>query len=382
MLPGRSAIVFRTVLAVKRMTFAFVLTACVSAAGACIAGVNVQKEIERDSITACLGEWRAREDKLRSIEFSLEITAAADSVYSTALEEVRRNRSSLKRQGFDRRHDHAPLVAATTNTESQTRFARDGHRLMFEEIGKIYNSSEGRFIERTKKTVFDGKDTRNRRITTEPSSPVEGNIFDGRELSELNLLFYLPIRWWLGLLWKDTAGEMESSISATEAGADNDKVFVLYDNSASFEMWTDASRDFIVTRFVGSPQSTKRWQIDVTYRNYSDFGWVPDDWTLMTAGAHGKKVTKCTMKDVKINQPVVESAFDITFPPNATVWDYRDEKGERTYKIGEKGEEIPLLGKRITDSSKGWMLWANVLVVFILAALVLLQNYVRKRAVR
>jgi hypothetical protein len=111
-------------------------------------------------------------------------------------------------------------------------------------------------------------------------------------------------------------------------------------------LYLDAERDFVVVRMTTVVAGQPRWQLDVTYRQDPEIGWVPSAWDYLIRIGNATEPHESGRYNVtkhEINLELSESEFDIVFPPGTRVID-NTSKQEVQYLIQEnsvKGREIP-----------------------------------------
>jgi hypothetical protein len=101
--------------------------------------------------------------------------------------------------------------------------------------------------------------------------------------------------------------------------------------------WLDPQAGHVVRRVV-LPQGPFRTtdQLDVRFRPDETTGWLPSGWTLTEADADGNAVRTitATVTAARLNEPVPEHRFELTFPPPTII---HDQFTGTSYRIGPDG---------------------------------------------
>jgi len=92
-------------------------------------------------------------------------------------------------------------------------------------------------------------------------------------------------------------------------------------------LWLDPARDYIVLREHAIANGQDATRMDVSYRNDSTFGWIPDAWKYSSVGNAGTSPMIWTGKVIatEINKPIPASEFQIQYPKGTRVTDLRHE---------------------------------------------------------
>jgi hypothetical protein len=151
--------------------------------------------------------------------------------------------------------------------------------------------------------------------------------------------------------------------------------------------WLAPDKEYVVRRIrdVGAFQVAR--QTDIRYRRDEAVGWLPTDWTLTEYGRGGRALvtTTVTVAAVRLNEPVPDETFRVTFPPGTLV---SDSATSKSYRIGPDGtrreEDLAALMRSGDETTPAGPLfpWRRVLVVGLCLAVglgVLLAVWLRLR---
>lgn len=307
------------------------------------------EDIDAAVISTVLANWHRRAAELKSLQFELEIIETADEASIKALDQDRERMRSLQpRQNQPtvpppdatpaKDGDNLPVVQ--NKRVARAKFAWDGAKIMFEIDGPIFHLGQNKYVPRQEKTAYNGNETRS--IKSRPDSDtVQGTIWEGKHETFFDLVRYVPLHWWIGGIWHDRQA-VASPFTLADYPRNSHDPIALIKKSGGLEIWVDPSRDYIVTRIVNDrPVAKRHVEIDVSYQPHDDVGWVIDRWHVVLTSGGGKEVTTCQLSDVKVNQTIDPTVFEIDFPRGATVIDARQE-GEPIYRVDDDGELVPL----------------------------------------
>jgi hypothetical protein len=92
-------------------------------------------------------------------------------------------------------------------------------------------------------------------------------------------------------------------------------------------LWLDPEIGYAVRRCVSGPESSPKWQIDVSYKQQPDGEWTIGKWVFVRYSGTEVLLKQVNMiRDVSHNGPVRSEAFDVAFPEDALIIDVRSRR--------------------------------------------------------
>ena len=285
-----------------------------------------------DQVTQINANWNAHYQQLKSVEFDLTVTKMVAKGYYSSMEHLMHSR------GNEQKEDDAPVYPVQdSEIQEQMKVAIDGERILIESSGEVWHASRKKFIHMTSRTSFDGQVTKTYRHNPRPEKGIfqkQGFIGDGKHDSDFDLVYFLPLKFWLGPMIGQTPLVSKVIEATTEQGR---PLTIAFDEQDHAKLWLDPARQFAVTRLqyrrgvLGSDIEVTSSKIDQT--------WIPTTWQFVETQDRGRVVT-CELSNVKLNPKIDPTVFDIEFPPETAIQDLRQPKKttmyrhEKTFMVG------------------------------------------------
>jgi len=336
------------------------------------------------TVESVIQAWERRQSAVRSFQFSWEAT-----------------------QWWDRGRVPGAVSGATSAKEAlpdamsyktRTTFAMDAQgRTRHEAHAMSWNSEVNRLVPTTSIEVCDGR-IRRRFSPEGPTNRFEGvgeipcGLIDQDVASVGQLVYLLPIR----LVFRpfdQRIGNIDRRklvVTGRHGVADGCTCLVIEQGDQTF--WVDPNRSFIPLRNFRSNRGVAVRQVDIHYSEDKEWGWIPTAWTIMLLNPKDGKLTGSTVgkvTDYKINPPLPEGTFEITFPPGTWV---RDLVKNENYILREGAARRPVLAgewdgrnyEQIRDSeppglSSGWKVFIASVSVLVLGGAVVWWLVARRR---
>jgi len=158
----------------------------------------------------------------------------------------------------------------------------------------------------------------------------------------------------------------------------------------SLAYWIDPEKSHNVRRIARSHRNKLVHQMDITYMRDEKWGWLAQSWVYNDFDAEGGFVRKTTVRVAKytIGEPIHENEFELSFPPNARVYDatknkyFRIQNDGAMLEVNTSGEPIgnaafPQTGSGFAQRNK-FLIIGTVICIGILS-LFLFRRWQRKK---
>lgn len=272
--------------------------------------------------------WDARYQQLKSIEFDLTVTTTVPRGYYGSLERLMRFGDKAQEE-----NDTQAFPEQDSQIQEQMKVAIDGERILIDSEGEVWNGSRKKFIHRTSKNSFDGQVTKSYRYYPKREEGIfqkQGFIGDGKRISDFDLVYFLPLKYWLGPLIGKTP--LVSKVSGTTIDQGG-PLTIAFDEQDHAKLWLDPARQFVVTRI-----QFKRGALEADFEmRLTENGdtWIPTTWQFIESHERGRVVT-CEISNVKLNPKISPDKFEIEFPADTAIQDQRQPKKTTMYRDGKR----------------------------------------------
>lgn len=287
-------------------------------------------------------------------------------------------------------------VPPDTSFETRTTFVMDASgRVRLDYEGKAWSDERSAYISAETNDVFDGElrhtffpkggDFPNAHITAKQASVTAKDV----RLFPIRLVYraFDPV---IGVV-EDQA---RLTLTETKSVVDGHSCLVLRHPGDWFDhtIWVDRDRSFVPLRYVRSRKGVVRTQVEISYSQDKEYGWVPTSWNIATLHEKTHSIQSswsATVTQYTFNQPIPDATFQLTYPPGTWVHNYvTDEE----YIVREGGDVRPILPGEFDGSNYEQLLHSDppspgrrrLLLMFVINALILLVAsawffYFRKR---
>ncbi len=116
------------------------------------------------------------------------------------------------------------------------------------------------------------------------------------------------------------------------------------------EVWVAPSKAFVPVRWVTSRRGRVSTQVDISYSEDADYGWVPTSWNVASLSPQGavQSTWSATVTEYKLNTPIADSTFQIEYPVGTWV---RNTVTDETYIVREEGDKRPIMRGEFTGDN-------------------------------
>jgi hypothetical protein len=188
------------------------------------------------------------------------------------------------------------------------------------------------------RTVFDGADTRDIRLSDAPQQA--GGVVNIRSGSGVGRTGAFPGDRFLFLVFRpldpifkgikvaDLRNPAKFRVRKQKGKIGSSECVVIETDDrlgAQLAYWLDPVRDYLPLREHRARDGEDRQRLDFSYRPEPTCGWVPVGWTSAMVGMGGSVLLPNidTVAEFTINQPISAADFRLDIPPNANVRDLR-----------------------------------------------------------
>jgi hypothetical protein len=282
-----------------------------------------------------------------------------------------------------------------TTLESTNLVVIDGTKIRVEDNHPLPPGAGGEITTRSEVKTFDG-------LTGAVFLPagVDGKGYPVAAMSKndetgLGSPILIPI----GLTFRGLSPLLHSfsinKVKPTEAtfaidGAQCQEYAVTESGAGKASLWLDPSKGYVLRRMQSRNRVGVVDQLEVSYRRHDSFGWVPSSWVHSKRHPDGRTLisTKVEVLTLRLNDPQPAAQFDIRFPPETFVNDFRE--GERNAKyfrvqpdgsmreVSSTGQELASCGSEPDASSNQRSPWL-LLGIGVVVAAILLQKVARRK---
>jgi len=285
---------------------------------------------------AVVEAWNARQNEIRTLHFSWSGVHFRAGVAAVALRPAK------------------VLPRPEATFDMRMTFTTDGSgRIRLEDYGKDWSDKQEAYVPKETKDVFDGQLRRvffpkggefpNAHVTSTEACASARDI----RLFPIRLA-YRAFDTTMGVL--DEAG---LTLTETKSIVDDRSCRVLRQRGDWFEhtIWVDPARSFVPLRYTRSRQGVVRTQVEISYSEDKEYGWVPTSWNIVLLNKQTSNIQESwsgTVTEYKLNHPIPDVTFQLTYPPGTWVHDYVT---DQEYIIRGGGNRRPILRGEYTGDN-------------------------------
>lgn len=143
-------------------------------------------------------------------------------------------------------------------------------------------------------------------------------------------------------------------------------------------LYLDAKNGYVMRRLARLNNDQVSWQLDAAYKNHGVTGQQLESWTFTRFGKAGRTLesVRAAVQDLRLNDSVPESRFQIDFPPGTHVFDKQSGKEYRVQSNSVLREYSPVTGELGPEAVSqhptalaGYWKWAVIAAIAALATL-------------
>lgn len=291
------------------------------------------------STEAVVRAWESRQGRVKSFDLAW-----------TGVEYQRIDKTILLLTQGDNLPQSSKKPPADSTLPIKGRFVLDADgRSRMDQAGQTWSLREGKFVDTSSITIFDGKIRKSFFPTSLrgfPSAHIgKGSVAEvGRHVLTLPVcLLYRPFDGALGefkpggLVLTDARGVVEGRSCLVLRHGDN-------------VVWVDPERDYIPVRFFQYRRGAVYWSVEINYRTDDQLGWVLSGWKdtrLSVKGTIDDAVT-ATVTKAAINTSISDDTFEVDYPDGTEVSNLLTDEW---YILREGGHKRPILPGEFTGDN-------------------------------